>query len=163
MVTLSILKYIEQNGFGTIDENLFWEKMGLHDVGLFIEDLGNTNNRGSRPSTTYQIFSRGKTDVDGYKQLQAVVEFLNVSFSVCKLPSVPPITDYGYDNVSFTPLTTISSEGVDMNGRVIYSATGQVFYGDKVLDDTNPPEASDYITTETGKAIETENNKIIQF
>lgn len=163
MVTLSILKYLEQNGFGEIDKSLFWEKMGLHDTGLFITDLGSNNNRGDRPSTTYQIFSRGKTDVDGYKQLQSVIELLNASFSVCKLPSVPPATEYGYDNVSFAPLTTISSEGEDMNGRVIYSATGQVFYGDKIRDSSNTPEESWYITTETGKAIETENNKIIQF
>lgn len=163
MVTLSILKYLEQNGFGVIDKSLFWEKMGLKNIGLYIEDLGASNSRGSRRSTTFQIYSRGTSDVDGYKRLQKVVDFLNGSYSVCKLPSVPPVTDYGYNNVSFPPLSEISSEGVDMNGRIIYSVTGQVFYGERIQDSTAPSGESGYITTETGKAIETENNKIIQF
>lgn len=163
MVTLSCLKYLEQGGFGIIDKSLFWEKMGLNDIGLYIEDLGGNNARGTRRSTTFQIYSRGTSDVDGYKRLQRVAEFLNRSYSVCKLPSVPPVTNYGYNNVSFQAISEISSEGVDMNGRVIYSLTGQIFYGHKAQDDASPSADSGYITTETGKAIETENNKIIQF
>lgn len=162
MVTLSILKYLENNGLGVIDKDLFWEKMGLNEIGVFISDLGANHARGIRPSVTYQLFSRGKTDVDGYKRLQAIVDFLNKSFSVCKLPAVPPVTDYGYDNASFAPLTAISSEGEDMNGRVIYSATGQVYYGDRVPLGPKPPADDRYMTTETGKAMLTENNKIIE-
>lgn len=160
MVTLSILKYLEQNGFGTIDKDLFWEKMGVGKVGLYITDLGGNISRTSRPSTTYQIFCRGESDVNGYKSLQKVADFLNSSYNVCSLPAVPPITNYGYSGVSFTPVNAISNDGVDMNGRVIYSITGTVYYGEKVYASPSPPNSSP-ITTEEGKVLITEANQIL--
>lgn len=160
MVTLSILKFLENNGFGKIDQNLFWEKMGLDKVGLYITDLGGSTSRTSRPSTTFQIFSRGRNDVEGYQTLQKVAELLNSSFSVCTLPAAPPVTDYGYSNVSFSPVSTIANDGVDMNGRVIYSITGTVYHG-APLNMADPPQLDGYVETEEGNPLLTENEKTL--
>lgn len=128
MITLSLLKYLENNNFGTIDVNLFWQKLSLDKKGLYITDLGSNNERGGRKSQMYEIYYRGSSDVDGYKKLQAVVDFLNESFGVCELPAVPPATTSGYSNVAIMPLSSIASMGEDANGRVIYSATGRIYY-----------------------------------
>lgn len=128
VLTLSLLKYLSDNGFGTIDQNLFWEKLGLGKNGLYITDVGDAQERGARKSTTYELYSRGDSDLDGYTKLQAVAEFLRKSYEVCDLPAVPPYSDEGFTNVSILPPSTISSMGEDGNGRIIYSITGRVYY-----------------------------------
>ena len=128
VLTLSLLKHLSDNGFGTIDQNLFWEKLGLGKNGLYITDVGDAQERGARKSTTYELYSRGDSDLDGYTKLQAVAEFLRKSYDVCDLPAVPPYSDEGFTNVSTLPPSTISSMGEDGNGRIIYSITGRVYY-----------------------------------
>lgn len=131
MITLSLLKFLENNGFGTIDTNLFWQKLTLDKVGIYIADLGTAQTRGGRRVQTYELYSRGNTDVNGYKQLQAVIDFLNAHFAVCELPAVKigseTLTE-GFESVTITPLSSISSNGLDANGRIIYSAVGTIYY-----------------------------------
>ena len=128
VLTLSLLKYLSDNGFGTIDQSLFWEKLGLGKNGLYITDVGDAQERGVRKSTTYELYSRGDSDLDGYTKLQAVAEFLRGSYGVCDLPAVPPYSDEGFTGVSILLPSTISSMGEDGNGRIIYSITGRVYY-----------------------------------
>lgn len=131
MITLSLLKYLENNNFGKIDTNLFWQKLTLDRIGVYIADLGTTQTRGGRRVQTYELYSRGSSDVDGYKRLQAIIDFLNENFVVCDLPAVKvgstTITE-GFKSVTITPLSSISSNGLDANGRIIYSAVGTIYY-----------------------------------
>lgn len=160
MVSLSLLKLLEQNGFGTIDEDLFWEKMGLDEYGLYITDIGGSQDRGRRKVCTYNLYSRGKNDVQAYQKLQEVMEFLTRSFAICQLPAVPPITNYGYSNVTIMPPSTVTSVGEDINDRVIYSITGQIYYGEKVA--LSPPTTNgNYIETKSGQKVITEQDKTI--
>lgn len=128
MITLSLLKYLEDNGFGTIDSNLFWQKLGLDKKGLYISDLGEEQPRGARKSQLYQLFYRGSSDVEGYQKLKEIADFLSESYGVCMLPAVPPVTESGYDNVAIMPLSNITSLGEDENGRIIYTVTGRIYY-----------------------------------
>lgn len=160
MVSLSLLKLLELSGFGTIDEDLFWEKLGINEDGLYITDLGDSQSRGGRRSLSYQIYCRGESDVATYQKLDAVAEFLRKSFAICKLPAVPPITDYGYENVTIMPPSSLLSLGEDINGRLIYSFTGQLFYGNRTKIEP-PPVTGDYVLTEGDKLLLTETNNII--
>ena len=128
MITLSLLKYLEDNGFGVIDESLFWQKLGLDKVGIYISDVGSTHNRGELRSTTYELYSRGTSDVQGYEQLEAIVNFLASSYGTCELPAVPPVTQEGYSNVTIMPPSTITNAGEDEQGRIVYNATGRIYY-----------------------------------
>jgi len=132
MITLSLLKHLENNGFGTIDNSLFWGKMGLDDYGVYISDIGDASVRGARRSVQYQLYSRGKDDVKGFKQLEDIVNFLNSQYGVCTLPSVQkPNGDtlsLAYDNVTIMPLSTITNAGQDLNGHTIYTAVGRIYY-----------------------------------
>lgn len=131
MITLSLLKFIENNGLGVIDQNLFWQKLTLDKVGIYIADIGQTKERGGRNVVQFELYSRGSNDVDGYKRLQAILDLLNNNYVVCNLPSVQSgsqtITD-GFSNVTIMPPSSISNYGLDSQGRIIYSATGTLYY-----------------------------------
>jgi hypothetical protein len=128
MITLSLLKYLEENGFGGIDVDLFFQKLTLGKRGIYITDIGDAQLRGARRSQSYEIYSRGWDDVDGYRRLSDIIDFLTGSYGVCRLPAVPPVTEHGYENVTIMPLSTINSVGLDDNGRMVYSATGTINY-----------------------------------
>lgn len=128
MITLSLLKYLEDEGLGKIDEDLFFQKLTLDKVGVYIQDIGGDQPRGMRHSQGYELYSRGTNDVDGYRRLKEIVDKLNDSFGVCELPAVPPATTEGYSNVTIMPPSSITNTGLDDNGRVIYSCTGTIYY-----------------------------------
>lgn len=131
MITLSLLKFIENNGLGVIDQNLFWQKLTLDKVGIYIADIGQTKERGGRNIVQFELYSRGNSDVDGYKRLQSILDLLNNNYVVCNLPSVQngsqTITE-GFSNVTIMPPSSISNYGLDSQGRIIYSATGTLYY-----------------------------------
>lgn len=131
MITLSLLKFIENNGLGVIDQDLFWQKLTLDEVGIYIADIGQTKERGGRNIVQFELYSRGDNDVDGYKRLQAVLDLLNNNYVVCNLPSVQngsEVITEGFSNVTIMPPSSISNYGLDSQGRIIYSATGTLYY-----------------------------------
>lgn len=128
MITLGILKRLEDNGLGTIDENLFWEKLTLDKVGVYITSIGNNRTRGQRRVQSFTIYSRGANDVSGYKKLKQIINFLNSSYEACTLPAVPPIYTEPIQNVTIMPLGTIENAGLDSHDRIVWSVTGEIIY-----------------------------------
>ena len=130
--TLSLLKFLSQNGFGSLSKDLFWEKLELGSDGVYIVSNGQAQERFARRVQSYTLYSRGSTDISGYSKLEQIVEFLNSSDSVCTLPSVrDKATNTVADsigNVIIKPLTTITNSGKDSEGKTIWIATGQIEY-----------------------------------
>lgn len=128
MITLSLLQYIADNGFGTVDKDLFWQKLSIDKDGVFIADLGQAQTRGERRTQRYELYSRGKSDVDGYRRLKAIADFLNGSYETCSLPACPLVPDSeSYSNITIMPLSTPTNIG-EKNGRIIWSVTGKLVY-----------------------------------
>ena len=137
MITLSLLKYLEDAGFGKLavkgnekGANLFWEKLALDKVGIFITTLGDPIERGSRRSTSFSLYCRGDNDAEGYSRLNAVVEHLSsleTYGGVCTLPEVEGFSRE-FNNVTIMPMDTVSAVGQDENGRMIWSSTGKIYY-----------------------------------
>lgn len=129
MITLSLLRLLQEKGFGTIDVDLFYQKLSLDKKGLYITDIGDLVDRHSRDSQGYELFSRGTSDTNGLKQLQEVRKFLVNEYSnICDLPAVPPTSTEVYSNVELTKPSSITNVGLDDQGRVIYSITGSILY-----------------------------------
>lgn len=133
MITLSFLKYLEDNGFGVIDESLFWQKMGIDKKGLYISSIGGVMGRGVRRIQNFELYSRGTSqnstsDVEAAKKLESVIDFLEDNDPVCTLPEVPPIHSHTYRNVTVEVTSPLMNMGLDSNGRVIYSITGRIIY-----------------------------------
>lgn len=81
--------------------------------------------------TSFEMYSRGKNDVEGYKQLKNIVDFLNASYSICKLPSVSInniVVADEVENITIMPCSTISNGGLDDNNRIIWTATGSIYH-----------------------------------
>lgn len=132
MVTLSLAKLLEDEGFGKIDVDIFYQKLTLDKTGIYIADVGDVVGRHSRDSQGYEILSRGVTDVQGLQILQRIRKFLvNQYQNVCELPAVPPITTESYQGVHLTKPSTITNVGLDAQNRVIYSITGSILYKEK--------------------------------
>ena len=129
MITLSLLQYLEDNGYGTIDTDLFWQKLSLGNKGVYIVSIGQPQARGGLRVQRYQLYSRGTTDVNGYERLANIVDFLNSSYNVCTLPKVDVLPNsQAYENVTIMPISTPTNICVDTKGRIIWSATGELRY-----------------------------------
>lgn len=131
MILLSLLKYLQDNGHGEIGTDLWWGKMGLDQKGLYITELGAPQARGERRNMMYQLFSRADNDVKAYKQLEEVRELLADSYEVCTLPEVVDgdnVLSEGYNGVTIMKPSTISNDGLDAQGRTMYSIIGTIYY-----------------------------------
>lgn len=134
MITLSLLKLLENEGFGTIDTDLFYQKLTLDKKGLYITDIGNPSERHSRDLQGYELLSRGSNDVDGYQKLKEIRKFLVANYqNICELPSVslPTGATETYTNIELSKPSTITNVGLDDNNRIIYSMTGTILYKEK--------------------------------
>jgi hypothetical protein len=129
MVTLAFLKLLQDEGFGIIDVDMFYQKLTLDKKGIYIADIGESIERHSRDSQGYELFARGVNDIDGLKKLQAIRSFLvNEYQNICELPAVPPINNQGYTGVHLSKPSTITNVGLDAQNRIIYSMTGSIKY-----------------------------------
>lgn len=138
MITLSFLKLLEDNGFGTIDEDLFYQKLTLDKVGIYISDIGDPGVRGSRDTQSFELLTRGKTDISGKYKLEQIRKFLVTQYAnICELPSMSIKVDGQtvvipeYTNVEIAKPSTITNVGLDANKRVIFSLTGTIIYKEK--------------------------------
>lgn len=130
MITLSLLQYLSDNGFGTIDQDLFWQKLSLNRKGVFVLDIGQPQDRGMRRTQRYELYSRGINDIDGYEKLVQIIDFLNAHYGdACTLPKAGVYDgSQAYENVTIMPLSTPTNVGEDANGRIIWSTTGELKY-----------------------------------
>lgn len=129
MITLSFLKLLENDGFGTLDVDLFFQKLTLDEKGIYISDIGDPAEKGSRDTQSYELLARGKDDIDGYKKLNDIRRFLIRNYSkICELPAVPRYSSDTYNNVELSRPSTITNVGLDAQNRIIYSMTGTIIY-----------------------------------
>lgn len=129
MITLHILQMLQDEGFGTIDQDLFFEKLTLGKKGLYITSRGSELTRTTRRVQAFDIYARGVNDVDGANTLEDVIELLKEKYGdMCTLPTVPNISDTQYVNVTIEPTGNIESSGLDDNNRVIYVMSGLIRY-----------------------------------
>lgn len=135
MVTLRILKLLEDNGFGTMSidtpvktDGLYFENLPQGCTGVAIFSRGAEMGRGLRRTQAFDLYSRGDNNVDGMKKLEDIQELILDSFSVCTLPKLTGIDETEYKSVSIVPVSGIENAGADENDRVLYSITAQVTY-----------------------------------
>jgi hypothetical protein len=137
MITLHVLKLLEDNGYGTLmltgdesNENSLWfEKLPLKKTGVYIMSRGDPIARGSRISQTFDLYARGTNDVDGAQRLEAILDFFTKEcYPSCLLPAVPGYSEKEYKNTIIVPSFNVNNVGVDATDRVIYQASAQIIY-----------------------------------
>lgn len=134
MITLSILKELENEGFGTIDTNLFLEEApldtnGKPKNGLWLVTRGSTVSRTNVEIQSLDLYSRFTNKLTGHTKLAEALEWLQEAYSdVCTLPAVAPYTTQTYTNVRIFPTSSIQNAGVDENGKIVRVISFDVYY-----------------------------------
>lgn len=134
MIALHILKLLEDNGFGTIDVDLFFEEAALDSAGkpkqgVWIMERGTDISRNNIYQQNFDIYSRYTSKLTGYKRLEDILDFLNEAYgTVCDLPQVPPYSTVQYKNVQIIPTSAVENVGVDDNGKIVRSISGYIRY-----------------------------------
>lgn len=130
MITLHILQFLSDNNFGTLNEDLFLEKLPLKKKGIAIFSRGGEANYGRRSCRkSFDLYSRGINDIDGYAKLDEIKVFLSDSYdSICSLPTVPNLSKINYIKARFIVIGDIENIGEDENDNIIYRLSCEIIY-----------------------------------
>lgn len=134
MITLHIAKLLADEGFGTLDTDIFWEDAPLDSNGnpkdgVWIVPRGAEVNRFTIHTQQFDIYSRNKNKVTGSKKLEDILNYLQTAFEeVCELPTVPPHSLTRYYDVTITPVSSIENVGTDDQKKVVRVISGQVTF-----------------------------------
>ena len=134
MIALHILKLLEDEGFGTIDSDLFFEEapldgQGKPKQGCWIVERGASVNRFNTQTQNFDIYSRFSNKLTGYKKLEGILDFLQEAYGeVCELPAVPPHSSTVYRNVRIEPQGSVENVGTDVDNKIVRVISGTVQY-----------------------------------
>lgn len=141
MITLHIGKYLEVNGFGTLDitgsiksNGIYTEFLDTGKTGITLYSRGSSIERGKRIVQAFDIYSRGTNNAQGYQVLESVIEFIENSYNdQCSLPTpimmgATTLSNKKYNKIVIETISNIENVGADATNRVIYSATFTIQY-----------------------------------
>lgn len=137
MVTLHLLKLLEDNGFGTIDTDLFFEEApldanGVPKQGVWIVTRGSEVTRLNVGNQNFDIYSRYTNKLTGGIKLENILTFLKEAYGdVCTLPTVPPYSLTEYYNVTITPTSGVENAGTDEQDKVVRVISGNIRFNKK--------------------------------
>lgn len=131
MITLHLLQYLKENGFGTaIDTDLFFEKLPLDKTGVAIFSRGGERTYGRRRAEQrFDLYSRGTSNLTGYDKLEKIATFFSDQYDeLCTLPTVPSVSNRQYTKARITTIDNIENLGLDENDRVVYRLGATIIY-----------------------------------
>lgn len=131
MVSLHLLEYLKDNGFGTaLDTDLFFEKLPLKKNGVAIFSRGGEATYGRRRCVQrFDLYSRGSSDLTGYDKLDKIRNFFSDNYdNLCELPTITGVSDRVYNKARITAIDNIENLGFDENDRVIYRLGAEIIY-----------------------------------
>lgn len=132
MISLHIAKLLEDEGFGTLDSDIFWEDMPLDSdgnpkEGIWVVPRGLEVSRFNSSPQAIDIYSRYSNKLTGSQKLQDILEFLREAYdTVCELPTVPPYSTTEYVNVQIVPTSSIENVGSDEQDKVVRVVSAEV-------------------------------------
>lgn len=134
MISLHIAKQLADQGFGTLDQDIFWEENPLDESGepkdgVWVLSRGSAVDRFHVKTQAFDIYSRYTDKIQGSKKLEDILLYLQEAFGeVCELPEVPPYSNISYSNVRITPSSSVENVGTDENGKIVRLISGSVQY-----------------------------------
>lgn len=131
MITLHLLEYLKDNGFGTaIDTDLFFEVLPLGENGVAIFSRGGEATYGRRRCVQrFDLYCRGSSNLNGYDKLDKIRTFFSDNYdNLCELPVVPGISNRVYEKARITAIDNVENLGLDENDRVIYRLGAEIIY-----------------------------------
>lgn len=137
MISLHIAKWLEDEGFGTLDQDIFWEEVALDPNGkpydgIWVVTRGSALNRFNTTTQQFDIYSRYANKLTGSLKLEQILEKIMEAYGdVCTLPTVPPYSLTIYDNVRLRPVSGIENVGSDAQDKIVRVISAEVQYNIK--------------------------------
>lgn len=134
MVTLHLAKLLADEGFGTIDTDLFWEEASLDSQGdpkegVWVVTRGSAIDRFNSSIQAFDIYARYANKITTQQKLQDILDyFWEIQGENCTLPTVPPYSNIQYTNVRIFPTSSIENAGTDDNGKIVKVISGEIRY-----------------------------------
>ena len=129
MITLHIAQYLADNGFGTLDTDLFYERTPLGKEGVcLISRSGVLTKRGGVQVQDFDFYVRDKSNLKGADKLEKIWQFLVDNYAACDLPEVPNKSTKVYKSAVIQPVGAIENLGLDENDSIVFRLAAQVTY-----------------------------------
>lgn len=134
MITLSLLRQMEIDNLGTIDNDLWHLEVPLGSDGkprngLWIIPRGAPVSRYNVNIQPVDIYFRNTNKNTSLKKAYEVINYLKDAYSdVCELPNYPPIFTNTYSNVTITPQSSPEFVGEDENRKLVFLISAEIRY-----------------------------------
>jgi hypothetical protein len=134
MVTLHLAKWLEQEGFGTLDTDIFWEEVPLNSEGnpkdgIWVVSRSPVVGRIDIGVQNFDIYARFANKVTTGKKLNDILNRLRDAYEdVCTLPTVPPYSLAEYSNVTIEPTSGVDNVGSDEQEKIVKVISGTIQY-----------------------------------
>lgn len=127
MITLHILKHLADNDLGTLQQDLFWEKLPLDKMGVNIMSRGGLMSSRWQAKQAFDLYCRDKNDLKAADRLERIRYFL-LSQNPCELPIVEGKSNKIYKNVRFVVISNVENLGLDETDRLLFRLSCEVNY-----------------------------------
>lgn len=127
-------KLLADEGFGTLDQDIFWEEAPLDSNGnakdgVWIVTRAPEISRLSVNIQDFDIYARFSNKVTTQKKLTDILLFLQQAYGeVCDLPIVPPYSTTIYKDVVIEPTAGIENVGSDEQDKIVKVISGKIRY-----------------------------------
>src|SRR5690606_26981369 len=134
MVTLHLAKWLEQEGFGTLDTDIFWEEVplgsnGKPKEGVWVVSRSPAVDRLNVGIQNFDIYARYANKITTGNKLKAILKRLQEAYGdVCTLPTVPPYSLTEYTNVTIEPVSGVDNVGSDEQDKIVKVISGIIYY-----------------------------------
>lgn len=133
MITLHLAKWLEQEGFGTLETDIFWEDVpvvnGKAVDGIWVVTRSPAVTRLNVGIQNFDIYARYANKVTTQTKLTQILKRLQEAYgNVCTLPPVPPHSNTVYTNVVIEPVSGVDNVGNDEQNKIVKVISGIIHY-----------------------------------
>lgn len=134
MISLHIAKWLADEGFGTLDTDIFWEEAPLDSQGnakdgIWVVTRSTPLSRFNVTTQSFDVYSRYANKLTGSQKLESILERLQDAYGdTCELPAVEPYSSAVYTDVRLRPVSGIENVGSDDQDKIVRAISGEVQY-----------------------------------
>lgn len=134
MITLHLCQWLDDEGFGTLDTDIFWEEAPLDSrgnpkPGIWVVSRSPAIDRKNIGVQNFDIYARYPNKVTSAQKLNDILKRLQEAYGdTCTLPTVPNHSDIVYTNVMIEPTSGVDNVGSDEQENIVKVISGVIHY-----------------------------------
>lgn len=134
MIVHSLLQQMQNDGFGTVNQDLQMgilplDSKGIPRNGIAVIARGSEVTRVQIGIQNVDFYVRNTNPLKASTKAEELLEYLQDSYSnICDLPELEGYTTESYRNVIIQPTASVEFAGVDENGGHSFVVSGEIRY-----------------------------------